>query len=168
MCRHILTLITAGWMWSIFLIPEDVGSNVPRLYSLPTVLHGVIHSFYSFLSKQWHRTNQENTIIWKHFKIACLITYLSTDIPCQNPEDCNQKYLLCIAWKEQSFQQYNNHIRWHAITVWTLTFEGVIVSSSPDVHLPDFMMFPITYYWVPGIVPGSRFCLLILFKQPCS
>jgi len=26
-----------------------------------------------------------------------------------------------------------------------------------------------SYYWVPGIVPGSRFCLLIqLFKQSCS
>jgi len=25
------------------------------------------------------------------------------------------------------------------------------------------------YYWVPGIVPGSRFChLILLFKQSCN
>lgn len=81
----------------------------------------------------------------KYFKIGYLITYLSTHIPCQNPEDSKLKYLLCTAYKKQSLQQCSNHMRWHAITLQILTYEGWSVCSSPDVHLTVFKMFSFTY-----------------------
>jgi hypothetical protein len=37
-----------------------------------------------------------------YFKIAYLITYLSTDIPCQNPEDCNTFKIFAVYSMERT------------------------------------------------------------------
>jgi len=48
MCRHILTVITAGWMWRIFLIPEDGGTMFQNfIFCVLYCMVSFIHFIYS-------------------------------------------------------------------------------------------------------------------------